>query len=47
MSTKGRELHCRLAVLASKTVEECVAHKPLKGLFLVLFPHNGIGWTYL
>jgi hypothetical protein len=30
-----------LAVLAPKTVEECVAHKPLKRLFLVLFPIRG------
>jgi hypothetical protein len=34
--------------LTLKTVEECVAHKPLKGLFLVLFPHDGVGRrTYL
>jgi hypothetical protein len=47
MGTKGRELPRRLAVLTSKTVEECVAHKPLKGLFLVFFLHDGMGWIYL
>jgi hypothetical protein len=45
--TKGRELPCGPAVLASKTVEDCVAHKPLKGLFLVLFLHDGISRKYL
>jgi hypothetical protein len=46
MGTRGRKIPCRPAVLASKTVEEHVAHKPLKGLFLDLFPHNGISWRY-